>query len=44
MNVTFTINGVERTCDVPLGASLMDVLRDLGYTSVKNGCDNGADT
>jgi carbon-monoxide dehydrogenase small subunit len=41
VNVSFTINGVERTCDVPLGASLMDVLRDLGYMSVKNGCDNG---
>ena len=41
MKVTFTINGVERQTDVPLGASLMDVLRDLGLTSVKNGCDNG---
>ena len=41
MKVAFTVNGVERQADTPLGASLMDVLRDLGLTSVKNGCDNG---
>ncbi len=41
MTVTFTVNGVERQADPQPGASLMDVLRGLGITSVKNGCDNG---
>jgi len=41
VKVTFTVNGAERRVDPPLGASLMDVLRDIGFRSVKNGCDNG---
>ncbi|MCJ7725942.1 MAG: (2Fe-2S)-binding protein [Acidimicrobiia bacterium] len=41
MKVTFTVNGVERHAESPPGASLMDVLRGMGLTSVKNGCDNG---
>ncbi|MFH2072859.1 MAG: (2Fe-2S)-binding protein [Actinomycetota bacterium] len=41
MKVTFVVNGVERRADPSPGTSLMDVLRGLGVTSVKNGCDNG---
>lgn len=41
MKVTFTVNGVEKQIESPLGASLMDALRGMGFTSVKNGCDNG---
>jgi len=41
MKVTFTVNGVGKQIESPLGSSLMDALRDLGFTSVKNGCDNG---
>ena len=41
MKVTFSVNGTTHEADADLGASLMDVLRGLGYASVKNGCDNG---
>ena len=41
MKVTYTVNGRRRETDVHPGASLMDTLRELGYMSVKNGCDNG---
>jgi carbon-monoxide dehydrogenase small subunit len=41
VKVSFIVNGVPHEADVRPGASLMDVLRDLGYASVKNGCDNG---
>ena len=41
MKVRFTVNGAEQHAEVAPGASLMDALRDLGFTSVKNGCDNG---
>ncbi|MCB2224022.1 MAG: (2Fe-2S)-binding protein [Actinobacteria bacterium] len=41
MKVTLTVNGIRRDADAAPGDSLMDVLRGLGLTSVKNGCDNG---
>jgi carbon-monoxide dehydrogenase small subunit len=41
MRVDLTVNGVPSFADVDPGESLMDVLRRLGYKSVKNGCDNG---
>jgi carbon-monoxide dehydrogenase small subunit len=41
VKVTFTVNGAEQTAHLDPGASLMDALRDLGFSSVKNGCDNG---
>jgi carbon-monoxide dehydrogenase small subunit len=41
VKVSFTVNGVSREADVAPGESLMDALRALGFTSVKNGCDNG---
>jgi carbon-monoxide dehydrogenase small subunit len=41
MRVAYTVNGRSRETDVHPGASLMEVLRSLGYMSVKNGCDNG---
>ncbi len=41
MRVSFIVNGTERHAEVAPGTSLMDTLRDLGYASVKNGCDNG---
>lgn len=41
MRVRLTVNGTEHDADVGPGESLMDVLRALGYKSVKNGCDHG---
>ena len=41
MKVRFSVNGTEHQAEVEPGTSLMDALRDLGYASVKNGCDNG---
>jgi carbon-monoxide dehydrogenase small subunit len=35
------VNGSARLTEIDPGESLMDVLRRLGYKSVKNGCDNG---
>jgi len=37
----FTIDRVETAAEADPGESLMDVLRRLGHTSVKNGCDRG---
>jgi aerobic-type carbon monoxide dehydrogenase small subunit (CoxS/CutS family) len=34
------INGVTRDVECDPGASLFDVLRELGYKSVKQGCDH----
>ena len=35
----FTLNGREMSVDLPDGATLLDVLRDVcGVTSVKDGC------
>ncbi len=41
MRVTFTVNDRPTTADIDPGESLMWVLRRLGWTGVKNGCDNG---
>jgi aldehyde oxidoreductase len=42
MNITFTVNGRERSIDVPPARRLADVLRaDLGLTGTKVGCDAG---
>jgi len=41
MKVKFSVNSMVHETEADLGASLMDVLRSLGYASVKNGCDNG---
>lgn len=41
MRVRMTIDGRHETADIDPGESLMDALRRLGSTSVKNGCDRG---
>ena len=41
MNIKLTINTKSYELDVDVRKSLMDVLRDLGYTSVKQGCGVG---
>lgn len=41
MNIALTINTKSYDLDVDVRKSLMDVLRDLGYTSVKQGCGVG---
>ncbi len=37
----FTVNDQVFDIDVDPGASLLDLLRRLGFYGVKNGCDNG---
>jgi putative selenate reductase molybdopterin-binding subunit len=39
--ITFTINNEEKTLAVRRGETLLDALRNAGYTSVKNGCKSG---
>ncbi len=42
MTITTTVNGVERTVDVPPATSLLTLLRDeLGLTGSKNACEEG---
>jgi len=41
MNIKLSINGRNYDLAVDVRKSLMDVLRDLGYTSVKQGCGVG---
>lgn len=42
MTITTTVNGVERTVEVPPATSLLTVLRDeLGLTGSKNACEEG---
>jgi aerobic-type carbon monoxide dehydrogenase small subunit (CoxS/CutS family) len=41
MKVTLTVNDGSHESEVGPGESLMDVLRRLGFKSVKNGCDHG---
>lgn len=36
-----TVNKEEITCNIEYGASLQDMLRENGYTSVKQGCGVG---
>jgi aerobic-type carbon monoxide dehydrogenase small subunit (CoxS/CutS family) len=39
--ITMTVNNKELTLDIDVRASLMDVLRQQGFTSVKQGCGVG---
>ncbi|MEW9528569.1 2Fe-2S iron-sulfur cluster-binding protein [Microbispora sp. NPDC049125] len=42
MEITLTVNGVDRAIDVDPRVSLLDVLRErLGLTGSKKGCDHG---
>ena len=42
MRITATVNGVERTVDVPPATSLLTLLRDeLDLTGSKNACEQG---
>jgi aerobic carbon-monoxide dehydrogenase small subunit len=42
MTITTTVNGVERTVEVPPATSLLSVLRDeLGLMGSKNACEEG---
>ena len=41
MNIKLTINTKKYEMDVDVRKSLMDLLRELGYTSVKHGCGVG---
>lgn len=42
MEITLNINDVNQTVQVEPGDMLLEVLRKLGYKSVKKGCDTGA--
>ena len=42
MKVEVKVNGRDCVWDVDPGASLLDVLRDEGFVSVKRGCEEGA--
>ena len=41
MKIRLTVDGRPLPAEISAGESLMDVLRRLGFKSVKNGCDNG---
>ena len=41
ITIDFSVNGHRWVIRAAPGDSLMDLLRRLGYKSVKNGCDNG---
>jgi len=42
MNITFTVNGEERTLEVPGSMTLLELLRErLGLTGAKEGCGVG---
>lgn len=41
MILEIVLNGTRRTVEADPGESLMDLLRRLGFKSVKNGCDDG---
>jgi aerobic carbon-monoxide dehydrogenase small subunit len=41
VRISFTLNGTSTTADVPPGATLLETLRHLGATSVKDGCSRG---
>ena len=43
MEISFTVNGVKKTIDVPAKMVLLDILRDvLGLTGAKPGCEIGS--
>ena len=39
--ITFRVNGSEIQAEAPAHTSLLYLLRDLGFTEVKNGCEAG---
>ncbi len=39
--LTLTVNGTQRSAPMPNGLRLLDALRRLGYTGVKEGCGEG---
>jgi aerobic-type carbon monoxide dehydrogenase small subunit (CoxS/CutS family) len=41
VKITIILDGTRRQAEIDPGECLMDVLRRLGSTSVKNGCDRG---
>jgi aerobic-type carbon monoxide dehydrogenase small subunit (CoxS/CutS family) len=41
VRITFELDGRQVTAEAPPGETLMDTLRRLGATSVKDGCANG---
>jgi len=41
MRIALTVDGRTESAEIGPGESLMEVLRRLGHTSVKNGCDRG---
>lgn len=41
MRITLTVDGARHHPEIDPGECVMDVLRRLGATSVKNGCDRG---
>jgi carbon-monoxide dehydrogenase small subunit len=41
MNITLTINDLNKTIDIRPGEKLLDTLRSHGYKSVKYGCGEG---
>jgi len=40
-SIRLMINGEERSVSVPPNVTLLSLLRDLGYTEIKNGCEKG---
>ncbi len=41
MRLDLTVNGRRHECEAAPGVDLLHLLRSLGYSSVKNGCDRG---
>jgi aerobic-type carbon monoxide dehydrogenase small subunit (CoxS/CutS family) len=41
ITIELTIDGARRVLEIPAGATLLEVLRAAGATSVKNGCATG---
>ncbi len=42
MDILLTINSEERQATIQVGETLLEVLRRLGYLSVKHGCEDGS--
>ncbi len=41
MQVNLNINGMKKTVDIKPHQYLLEVLRDMGYMGVKEGCETG---
>jgi carbon-monoxide dehydrogenase small subunit len=41
LSVQFKVNGEEVQAEMPTHITLLQALRELGYTEVKNGCEQG---